>query len=69
MQNFTFVLKHISGKTNNVVDALRRRCFILQECPMIMLGFNHLKEMYKDGPYFKEIYEACENLVSRDRSP
>ena len=32
MHNFTFVLKHISGWTNKVVDALSRRCLILQEC-------------------------------------
>ena len=34
-----------------------------------MVGFNHLKEMYKDDPYFKETYEACEILVRRDRIP
>ena len=68
MHNFTFVLKHISGQTNKVVDALRRRCLILKECLIIVLGFDHIKEMYKDDPYFKEIYEACEDPVSRDRS-
>jgi hypothetical protein len=30
MQNFTFVIKHIVGNTNKVVDALSRRCLILQ---------------------------------------
>jgi hypothetical protein len=29
MQNFTFVIKHISGTANKVVDALRRKCLIL----------------------------------------
>jgi hypothetical protein len=32
------------------------------------LGFEHLKDMYCDDPIFKEAYEACENLVLRDRS-
>ena len=68
MQNFTFALKHISGKTNKVVYALSRRCLILQECQVTVLEFDHLKEMYKDDLEFKEIYEACENLVSRDKS-
>jgi ribonuclease HI len=29
MKNFTFVIKHIYGNANKVVDALRRRCLIL----------------------------------------
>jgi hypothetical protein len=32
------------------------------------LGFEHLKEMYHDDPYFKEAYEACVNPGLRDRS-
>jgi hypothetical protein len=32
------------------------------------LGFDNLKEMYRDDPYFKEAYEAYENLILRDRS-
>jgi hypothetical protein len=32
------------------------------------LGFEHLKDMYCDDTDFKEAYEACENLVLRDRS-
>jgi hypothetical protein len=31
-------------------------------------GFEHLKDMYCDDTDFKEAYEACENLVLRDRS-
>jgi hypothetical protein len=31
------------------------------------LGFEHIKEMYCDDPYFKEAYKACENLVLRDK--
>jgi hypothetical protein len=31
------------------------------------LGFEHLKEMYCDDPYFKEAYEACENPMLRDK--
>jgi hypothetical protein len=66
MQNFTFVIKHISGSANKVADALSRRCLILQEFQVETLGFEHLKEMYQEDPDFKEAYEACENPLLRD---
>jgi hypothetical protein len=68
MQNFTFVIKHIYGNANKVVDALRRRCLILHEFQVKTLGFEYLKNMYCDDPYFKEAYEACANPVLRDIS-
>ena len=68
MYNFTFVIKHIAGSANKVVDALSRRCLILQEFQVKTLGFEHLKKMYSDDPYFKEAYEACANPMLRDRS-
>jgi hypothetical protein len=68
MQNFTFVIKHISGTANKVVDALSRKCLLMQEFRVKTLGFDNLKEMYKDDPDFKEAYEASENPILRDRS-
>jgi hypothetical protein len=68
MQNFTFVIKHISGTANKVVDALSRKCFLLQEFQVKTLGFNDLRDMYTDDQDFKEAYEAVENPVLRDRS-
>jgi hypothetical protein len=32
------------------------------------LGFDSLKEMYRDDSDFKDSYEACENHVLRDKS-
>jgi hypothetical protein len=68
MQNFTFVIKHIYGTSNKVVDALSRKCLILQEFRVKSLGFDNLKDMYRDDSDFKEAYEACENLVLREKS-
>jgi hypothetical protein len=67
MHNFTFVIKNISGSANKVVDALSRRCLIMQEFQVETLGFEHLKEMYHEDPDFKEAYEACENPSLRDK--
>jgi hypothetical protein len=52
MKNFTFVIKYISGNANKFVDALSKRCLILQELQVKTLGFEQLKEMYYDHPYF-----------------
>jgi hypothetical protein len=68
IKNFTFVIKPISSNTNKVVDALRKRCLILQEFQVKTMGFECLKEMYCDDPDFKEAYEVCANHVLRDRS-
>ena len=48
MKNFTFVIKHISGIANKVVDALSRKCLLLQEFKVRTLGFDDLKDMYAD---------------------
>jgi hypothetical protein len=68
MQNFTFVTKHISGTANKVVDALSKKCLLMQEFRVKTLGFDNLKEIYRDDPDFKEAYEASENPVLRDKS-
>jgi hypothetical protein len=68
MQNFTFVIKHIFGTANKVVDALSRKCLLLQDFKFKTLGFDDLRDMYVDDLDFKEAYEAAENLVLRDSS-
>jgi hypothetical protein len=68
MQNFTFVIKHIFGTANKVVDALSRKCLLLQEFKVKTLGFDDLRDMYADDHDFKEAYEAAENPILRDRS-
>jgi hypothetical protein len=69
MQNFTFVIKHISGTANKVADALSRKCLLLQEFKVKTLGFENLKDMYAGDADFGEAYKAVENIVLRDQSP
>ena len=47
LQSFTFVLKHISGQANKIVDALSRRNLIIQEGNIQILGFEFMKAMYE----------------------
>ena len=68
MENFTFLTKHISRTTNKVAKALSRKCLVMQEFRVKTLGFDNLKETYRDEPNFKEAYEASENPVLRDIS-
>jgi hypothetical protein len=67
MQNFNFSIKHIARNANKVVDALNKRCLILQEFQVKTLGFEHLKEKYCDDTDFKEAYETCANPVPREK--
>jgi hypothetical protein len=68
MQNFTFVIKHILGTANKVVDALSRKCLLMQAFKVRTLGFENIRDMYIDDLDFVEVYEAAENPVLRDRS-
>jgi hypothetical protein len=68
MKNFTFVIKHISGSANKVVDVLSRRNLVVQEFQVKTLGFEQLKEMYQEDLDFKEAYEAYENPLLRDNN-
>ena len=68
LQNFTFVIKHTSGKSNKVVDALSRVSLILEEIKINSLGFESLINMYKEDVDLKDIYESCEIQVSHNRN-
>jgi hypothetical protein len=63
MHKFTFFLKHIFGTANKVVDALSRKCLMLHEFRVKILGFDSLKDMYRDDSDFKDAYEVCDNPV------
>ena len=68
MQSYTFSLKHRSGKSNRVVDALSRRQLLLTEMQIEVVGFKELKSLYPEDPDFCEAWKACTELVTLDRT-
>eukprot|EP00253_Pinus_taeda_P029086 PITA_29086 len=68
LHSFTFVIKHKSGKSNKVENALRRVNFLLQEFKVGVVGFEEMIEMYKDDEDFIDIYTTVHNPVSHNRS-
>ena len=69
LQSFTFVLKHISGQSNRVADALSRRLLIMQKNQIQVLVFEHLRDLYEADIDFKEAYRDCKNTVEVEKEP
>ncbi|XP_013589557.1 PREDICTED: uncharacterized protein LOC106297989 [Brassica oleracea var. oleracea] len=59
LQQFTFVIKHLSGKTNKVADALSRRHSLVATLQVSVPGFAALPDLYPTDPYFGSI---CSSL-------
>lgn len=57
------MLKHKSGRNNQVADALnsRRRVLFLISMTTQFSGFDEIKELYVDEKDFGEIWELCQN--------
>ena len=49
------MLKHISGQSNRVADALSRILLIMQENQIQVLGFEHIRELYETGIDFRRL--------------
>lgn len=62
------MLKHRSGKSNKVDDALSRRRSLLTEMRVTILGFEELRTLYDDDPDFAKPWRACREPVTIDRS-
>lgn len=59
LQAFTFVLKHKPGSQNVVADALSRKLILLSAMETKLIGFEYLKDLYKDDGDFGELYTQC----------
>jgi hypothetical protein len=60
IETFLYVIKYKQGKENIVVDTLSRRYVLLSTLDARFLGFEHIKELYKDDSDFANVYNACE---------
>jgi hypothetical protein len=64
IETFLYVIKYKQGKENIVVDALSRKYVLLSTLDARFLGFEHIKELYKDDSDFSNVYNACETSAS-----
>ena len=68
IQTFNFVLKHINGQSNKVVEDLSTKIILIQESQIQVVGFDFLKELYEKDVDFKEAFEACKSPILLDKS-
>ena len=52
IETFLYVIKYEQGKNNVVADALSRRYNLFTSLSAKILGFEHVKELYRDGTDF-----------------
>ena len=55
MEGFTFVVKHKSGITNRVADALSRRTSLLVTMKVEVPGFDSFRDLFATDPYFSVV--------------
>ena len=61
LQRFDFVIKHTSGKSNKVADALSRKGILLTTLQTQIIAFDHLPTLYPTDIDFRSIWENCSN--------
>lgn len=61
LQQFTFVVKHKSGISNRVADALSRRHSLLCEMRVTVPGFDSFLDLYAIDPFFSVVLNKVRN--------
>jgi len=62
IETFLYVIKYKQGKENIVADALSRSCVLLSTLDARFLGFEHIKELYKDDSDFANV---CNTMLAK----
>lgn len=68
MQQFTFVIKHQSGKLNKVADALSRRHAFVSTLRVSVTGFECFAELYRTDSFFSNILSDLDHGIRTDYS-
>jgi hypothetical protein len=69
LQSYMFVLKHRSGKSNKVVDALSQRTVLLNTMSVVVVSLECVKGLYEEDADFAEAWKACKEPWSLDQTP
>jgi hypothetical protein len=69
LRSYMFFWKHMSGKSNKVVDALSRRKVLLINMLVVVVSLECVKGLYEDDADFTEAWKACREPWSMDRTP
>ena len=62
------MLKHRSGRSNRVADALSRRQLLLTVMQVEVVGFDKVKNLYQEDPNFSEAWKACKEPITLHRT-
>ena len=66
LQQFTFSIRHQSGKTNRVADALSRRHGLLTTMHTSVSGFASFADLYESDPFFGRIFREVQQGLQSD---
>lgn len=68
LQQFTFTIRHKSGKLNRVADALSRRHSLIATMHTSVTGFATFSELYASDPFFGKVWSDVQAESSVDYS-
>ena len=59
IESIPYVIKYIKGKENVVADTLSRKCMLVTQLELNVIGFEHIKDLYEHDSSFATPYAKC----------